>query len=841
MRRIAWLLTSFVVAGCATDAKVGPQADGSTLVATGQVLRPAGDQIATPGRPVDLALSSDKQTLFAKDNAGLVVIDVLTKKVIQKLPVKGGTSVHGIATTEQGQVWISGAGGTMSRASLKDGAYAWDKTIELPKAEMGGSAYPCGFTIANNWMLICASRDNSVYIYDIDSGEKIQRIPVDTAPYDVVVDPAVRFMYVSCWGGPKPGESDLKALSSGTQVAVDERSVAKTGTVLRIYLDSFNIANRAEVGLQPMQLIHLPSQGQLLVAHGNADHVTILDSETLATVKTIDVKPNPKVPYGSMPGAIAVSTDGKTLYTANGGDNAIGVFDLAKKTAKGFIPVGWYPGAVLLLDNTLWVANVKGIGSREPTKDANFSVYNFSGTLSAVPLPSDSQLKAFTQTVANGNAQKEALSAIERSKKKPGKPVPNKLGEQSPIEHVVYILKENRTYDQVFGDVEKGDGDKALCIFGSDVTPNMHALADEFALLDNYYCNGVNSADGHSWAMEGIVTGYLERSFGGFTRSYPYGGDDALNAASSGFLWDAVLAEGLTFQNFGEFDTAKTEPKRSWTELYAEHTSGNRTTKFPKDIEVHRMKTYSDLDFPGWNLGIPDLLRADIFIERLAKMDTMANFTIIYLPQDHTNGTAPGTPTPQAMVADNDQAVGKIVEALSHSKWWPKMAIFVIEDDAQAGFDHVDGHRSPCLVISPYVKRKQVVSAFFNQTSVLHTMSQILGVAPITKFVAESPLMGACFTETPDPTPYTCRPPIYPVDKLNPSKDKMSTFERKWAELSLQQDFTHEDRINDDVMNRILWHAVKGTERYPTELAGPHGRGLKSRGLSLGVFVRDED
>ncbi len=840
MRRCA-LFAILCLAGCSQSGKVGPQPDGSTLVATGQLLRPAGEQIAFTGRPVDIVVARDKQTLFVKDNQGLTILDAKTKTVRQRLPLKGGTSLHGLAAVEGG-VWVSGSGSTIHRAIEKDGKYEWDKSIELPKAAVGGAAYPCGIASVANWLVVAASRDNSLYIYDADSLEKIERIPVHVAPYDVVGSVEHRYVYVSCWGGPPPEEGEKQSPSSGSPVRVDARGVAKNGSVLRVSLDSFKILQVADVALQPMQIVNMGDQKRLLVGHGNADHVTILENETMKVLGKIDAKPSSKLPYGSMPGGISISPDGKTLFTANGGDNAVGVFDIATRKAKGFIPVGWYPSSIAVHEGNLWVTNVKGIGSREARKaDGKFSVYAYSGTVSVVPIPDVAELKKMTITVAEGNSQKEMLLAVERSERKLGKPVPEKLGEQSPIEHVVYIVKENRTYDQIFGDVAKGDGDPSLCIFGKEVTPNHHAIAEEFVLLDNFYCNGVLSADGHSWAMEGVVTGYLERSFGGFTRSYPYGGDDSINNAASGFIWDSVLAAGLTFRNFGEMDDATTDPKRTWTELYAEHTAGKLTTKYPKKVLIENLLAYTDPDYPGWNMDIPEQIRADIFIEKLAKMETFANFTILYLPQDHTSGMGAGQPTPQACVADNDLAMGRIVEALSKSKWWAKMAIFVVEDDPQNGFDHVDGHRSPAFVISPYVKRGSVVSKFYNQTSVLHTMTRILGLPPITQFASASPLMSDCFMEKPDLTPYVCRPATYPVDKLNPAKSEMTSFQRTWSDLTDKQDLSKMDAVDDDEMNRILWHSVMGTKPYPAEWAGAHGRGLKAKGLTIDALAGDDD
>jgi hypothetical protein len=274
---------------------------------------------------------------------------------------------------------------------------------------------------------------------------------------------------------------------------------------------------------------------------------------------------------------------------------------------------------------------------------------------------------------------------------------------RSPIEHVVYVIKENRTYDQIFGDMAAGDGDPKLCTFGRDITPNHHALAQRFGLLDNYYCNGINSADGHAWSVEGNATSHFERSFGGWTRSYPFG-DDPLSPSYSGFLWDNVLKHGRSFYNFGEFDYATEKPDGSWLQFYQDWRSKGGKFKVEHNIGVERVRRYSHPKYPGWFLDRSDQYRAEIFLDDLKRRETRGtypNLTIIYLPQDHTSGTAPGNPTPRACVADNDLALGKIVDGLSHSKFWKKIAIIVIEDDTQNGFYHVDGHRSICLVISP--------------------------------------------------------------------------------------------------------------------------------------------
>ena len=327
-----------------------------------------------------------------------------------------------------------------------------------------------------------------------------------------------------------------------------------------------------------------------------------------------------------------------------------------------------------------------------------------------------------------------------------------RIGEPSVFEHVVYVIKENRTYDQVFGDIKKGNGEPKLCLYPKEVTPNHHALAEEFVLLDNFYCNGVLSADGHSWVTEGNVTDHLEKAFGGFTRSYTFG-DDPLTYSSTGFIWDAVLLRGLSFRNYGEMVTSDAKGKApAFAEIWKDYKSGDNKIGFKHKIDIETLAKYTSPDYPGWNMSISDNRRMDVFLKEFRafeKNSNFPNFTIVYLPQDHTSGASPGMPTPNAHLSDNDLALGRLVEAISQSAFWPKTCIFVVEDDPQDGFDHVDGHRSPALVISPYTKRGQVISHFYNQTSVIRTMGLILGIPPLTQLDGSAPPMTDCFDAKP--------------------------------------------------------------------------------------------
>jgi hypothetical protein len=425
-------------------------------------------------------------------------------------------------------------------------------------------------------------------------------------------------------------------------------------------------------------------------------------------------------------------------------------------------------------------------------------------------------------------------------------PVPARVGEPSVFEHVVYVIKENRTYDQVLGDLEQGNGDAKLCIFGRKVSPNHHAIAEQFVLLDNFYCNGVISADGHQWATQGDAADGVEKTTGGWTRSYPFTGDDPLAFVSTGFLWSDALAHGLSFRNYGEMSSGHSVPQGiPFTQSLQDHFKQAGKVHFTTVVSLDELRKYTCPDYPGWNLAIPDACRLDVFLREFKKCEAdghMPNLTIVYLPNDHTRGAAADGPTPNAMVADNDLAVGKLLETLSHSQFWPKTCMFVVEDDPQNGFDHVDGHRSLCLVASPYTKRHATVSAFYNQTSVLHTMEQILGLPPMNQLDAMAPVMRECFTDKADLTPYTAVPNEIPLDQMAARQEAMSGPALEWSRKSLAQRLDQPDRVDDDTFNRAIWFATNGSAApYPAEFAGAHGKGLAKLRLKVDATKRLKD
>jgi hypothetical protein len=471
----------------------------------------------------------------------------------------------------------------------------------------------------------------------------------------------------------------------------------------------------------------------------NSDTVTAIDTQAKAVKETILVRPDPAFPYGSAAVGLALSLDGKNLFVASGGNNAVAMVELpsaqhTNSLLQGFVPTDWYPGAVVADSNCVYVANVKGLGSRagQPATTA-WQIGAYLGTANRIPIPDpDSLSKLTAQADEDGR-----VPQIKQTQQPPlaGQapvPVPLRVGEPSVFQHVLYILKENKTYDQVFGDLPQGNGNSSLCIYPQFVSPNHHALALQYVLLDNFYCNGVNSADGHSWSTEDNNTDHLEKSFGGFVRSYTFG-DDPLTYSSTGFIWNNAMQHGLTFRNYGEFDYASPVPSNAtWLQIYADFTNGAHAIHYAQNIGVASLRPYSSTNVPGWNLGIPDVVRADGFIRELNAAQAAgvwATFHLLYLPNDHTGGP----PTPAAQVADNDLSLGRVVEAVTKSIFASNTVIFVIEDDPQSGYDHVDAHRSLCLVVSPYTKRGQVISKFYNQAGVLHTMEQIMGLPPMNQ------------------------------------------------------------------------------------------------------------
>ena len=752
------------------DIRVGQLPHGEQSLPTKQIVSAAGQQLQFPGRPVDLVLSPNGKSVFVKNHNSLLVLDAATWTLRQTLSYPGsGASMHGIAVNSDGsRVYVSGAGNELYEWTVaNNGVVAFSRTVSLP-----GGSYPCGIALSPNGTqaYVCLSIHNKLAVVDLAAGTVARQINVGIAPWDVVLAPDGNTAYVSDWGGRFPVGGDLTAPSAGTQVVVDSRGVAASGVVSFVNLVSGVETAQATAGLHPSDLELSADGATLYVANANSDIVSVFSTQTRALKESILVRPDPGFPYGSAANGLALSRDGKSLFVASAGNNAVAVLELPNAAhtntlLQGFLPTDWYPGAVIADSNYLYVANVKGLGTRQgqPTTTA-WSIGAFLGTANKIAIPNQDSLSKFTaQSFEQGRISHIRQSQqLARPNQQPV-PVPQRVGEPSVFQHVVYILKENKTYDQLFGDMPEGNGAPGLCIYPEFVSPNHHALARQYVLLDNFYCNGVNSSDGHSWSTEGNVTDHLEKSFGGFSRSYTFG-DDPLTYSSTGFIWNNVLQHGLTFRNYGEMDYAATSPAASWLQIYMDYTNRANSIRYVQNIGIASLRPYSSTNVPGWNMAIPDVARAAGFIKELNMAQSKGvweAFHLLYLPNDHTGGP----PSPGAQVADNDLALGQVVEAVTKSVFGSNTVIFVIEDDPQSGYDHVDGHRSICLVISPYTRRGQVISTFYNQAGVLHTMQRILGIPPMNQQDAMAPLMSECFTNVPNSSAYTCLPSNIPADR----------------------------------------------------------------------------
>jgi YVTN family beta-propeller protein len=833
-----------------------------TVLPVSQILTPAGRQVVLPGmRPQALALSPDGRVLVTSGKTSeLVVLDPDSAAELQRLPLPADAkadppsapSPHEQAPDKEAQLSFTGLvfspdGSRLYLSnvagSVKVFAVAGDRmlqgagSIALPQTGLSRrqADIPTGlaFSPDGSRLYIALNLSNRLLEVDPESGVHLRTFEVGVAPYDVIV--RGRKGYVSNWGGPRPDVGSVVGpAGKGTLVRVDPvRHIASEGSVSVVDLEAGRVVMEALVELHPCSLAMSPDGSRLYVANAASDSISVLDTRTDTVTRTISVRWQPRDYFGATPNALAMAPDGKTLYAAHGTQNAIAAvgLDLPEPKLRGLIPVGWFPGAVLhdARRGQLYVANIKGIGSGRrtaPDEEAKHNSHEHRGSLSLVPVPDAAELVRHTRQVL-ANCRREIVEAAQLPPR-PGvapRPVPERAGEPSVFEHVVYVIKENRTYDQVLGDIPEGNGDPKLCIFGAAITPNQHRLVREFVLLDNAYCSGVLSADGHQWSTAGITTDYLERSFAGWPRSYPDGMDDddvdALSYPSTGFLWDNALEHGKTVRVYGEFAIADIgwkdpgrKPPPTFTDYYRDFIDGKGETRVASRPAIESIRHHMELDTVGWTMDVPDVVRAARFIDELREFERTGGFpnlVIICLPNDHTSGTKAGMPTPAAHVADNDLAFGRIVEAVSRSRFWPKTCILAIEDDPQDGWDHVSAYRTTAYVASPYTRRGAVIGTQYNQPGLLRTIELILGLPPMNQMDAAATPFTDCFTDEPDFRPFTALPANVPLDQLNPEPAAIEDpLLREHAVVSASLPLDQIDKCPEGVLNRILWHAQKG-------------------------------
>ena len=856
-------------ASFASEERVGKAGRNRYVTPANQVLTPEGFQVELPGmRPQAIALSPDGRILITSGKtAELVVIDPTTGSVIQRVglpsetnapPTPDAVSANILQPDKDGQVSFTGLifsphGRRVYLANVNGSVKVFGVddqhklaplfTISLPevKAVDRKAEIPAGLVLSPDGrkLYVALNLSNRLGEFDADTGKLLRTWDVGVAPYDVVLKGTKA--YVSNWGGRRPATNSITGPAGrGTLVRVDPvRYIANEGSVTIIDLTGKQPAKELIVGLHSSAMALSPDGRFLVIANAASDTLSVIDTSMDRIVETIWTRRNAADLFGAAPNALVFDSSGRTLYVCNGTQNAIAVisFKPGESRLTGLIPVGWYPGAIVHDDSrrALYVTNIKGIGSTKklaPGEAAKFKSGQHFGTLSLVPIPTGKQLAKLTRTALN-NFRHGAIQAARLPARpgQPARPVPERSGEPSVFKHVVYIIKENRTYDQVFGALKEGNGDPSLCIFGENITPNQHKMVRDFVLLDNTYCSGILSADGHQWADTSITTDYMEKSFAGFPRSYPDGMEDsdvdAIAYAPSGFIWDNVLAHGKTMRDYGEFaitvkswkdKSMKGEPK--FLDHYREFIDGTTNINLSSRPAIESLRPHLNTNTVGWDMDVPDVFRAAQFIKDLREFEQkgeMPNFILICLPNDHTSGTKAGAPTPAAQVADNDLAFGQIVEALSKSQFWKETCVFAIEDDPQAGWDHVSGYRTTGYVVSPYTKRGKVVSTQYNQTSLLRTMELILGLPPMNQLDASATPMFDCFTDKPNFTPFTALTNNVPLDQMNPDPKKITDLLlRKNAYASARLPLAEPDKCPEDQFNRILWHAMKGSQApYP--------------------------
>lgn len=762
------------------------QGQQQVTLPNGWQLSPAGNSIALGDLPLNMAVSNSKKLLAVTNNGqstqSIQLIDVVTEKIADQVTI--AKSWVGLKFSRD-EKFLYAAGGNDNRILR----YAVvNKKLRLEDSFILGKKWPekispAGIEIddARKLLYVVTKDNNSLYIFDISTKNILGIYPLKGEAYTCILSPDNNRLYISCWGCDK---------------------VILFDTKLR------TIAGEIAVGDNPNELCLDKSGNHLYVTNANDNSVSVIDTRQNKVVETLISSLYPNSPPGSTTNGAALSADEKTLYIANADNNCLAVFDVSKpgfSKSKGFIPVGWYPTCVKVIGKKIWVTNGKGFSSfanpdgPSPVKKKQQVNYQagdtkrpkaveyigglFKGTMSIIPVPNESKLSVYSQQVYRNTPYSKAKELMANGE--PGNPVPQKVGDPSPIKHVFYIVKENRTYDQVLGDIPEGNGDTSLVLFGENVTPNQHQLAKDFVLLDNFYVDGEVSADGHNWSLGAYATDFVEKnwvtSYGGRGGSYDAEGTRNVANNKGDFIWGACKKANVSYRTYGEF---------------ADDYKANIPV-----LENHFCTYYT-----SWDESVRDTTRVGQWkrdFDSLVAINALPQLNTLRLINDHTEGMNIGKPTPFAHVADNDLAVGMFIEYLSKSSVWKESVVFILEDDAQNGPDHVDAHRSPAYVVGPYVKRNFVDHTPYTTSGILRTMELIIGLPPMSQYDAGATPLWRCFTATPDFKSYTAIP-----SNINLS-DK-NTVVNELSERSAAFDLSKEDRVPDNEFSEVIWKGVKG-------------------------------
>lgn len=811
----------------------GKQADGSVQLPNQWSLRPVGEQVELADFPINVAVHASGRfaailhTGYSQHQ--ILCVELPSREVVSRTRV--AEAFYGLEFSRDGkQLFCSGAGDEVIHCfNFESGKLSDERQVRLRDAKQRG--IPAGLATEDGRRILWVANVAGHVLSKVDLScdpPAITDFALGTNTTALISAPVTPSADFDTAAVEKRAEALLYATSPEEPFPyacrVDERrqrvyvSLWSQAAVAVVDSRTGRVVERWATEEHPCEMVLTRSGRYLFVANASRNTVTVFDTGKGKAIETIWAALYPKAPYGSTPNSVALSPDDRRLFVANADNNLVAVFDVqrpGRSRSLGFIPVGWYPTSVRVTPDgkTLLVANGKGVspranplgpqpGRRDPAltstnRTSQYIGQLFKGTLSIISLPAD---KVFEKQLSKWSREAVLCSPLkpDRSIAAPrpvGNPIPERPGERSPIQYCVYIIKENRTYDQVLGDVPEGNGDPNLCLFPERVTPNLHKIAREFVLLDNFYVESEVSADGHEWSMGAYATDFVEKMWPlsyGHNRSgkyaYPSEGSFAIAAPAGGYLWDRARAAGVSYRSYGEF------------------VANPRAPGQPARAKVKSLEGHFDEHFQSFDMAYSDLKRAERFISEVKRFESegeMPRLQIVRLPNDHTHGTTAGVRTPTAFVAENDLAVGMVVEALSRSKFWPRMAIFIVEDDAQNGPDHVDAHRTTAYVISPYAKRKSVDSSMYSTSSMLRTIELILGLQPMSQFDAAARPMFHSFQRNPEVRPFEA---VAANVELNEKNQRSA-----WGS-DLKLNFAQEDAADDLVLNEAIWRSVRGAD-----------------------------
>jgi DNA-binding beta-propeller fold protein YncE len=752
----------------------------------GWKLSPAGKSLPLGDLPLNMAISKSKKLMAVTNNGQgkqtLQLIDLVSDTILDNITI--AKSWLGIVfSADEKYLYASGGNDNwILQYAISDKKLKLIDSISLGN-KWPNKISPAGMCIddSKQKLYVVTKDDNALYSINLKTNKVLQKTLLDAEAYTCILSPTKAELYISCWGGKK---------------------------IIVFSTLSNQIIKEIAVGVHPNDICVTKNGSILFVANAEDNSVSVVDLKNYKEVEVLSTTLYPNAPAGSSTNGVALSEDEKTLYIANADNNYLAVFDVSKKLESrslGFIPVGWYPTAVKCIHDKIYVTNGKGFSSfpnplgPDPYKRGAQMAYQqglikslkdeqyigglMKGSLSIISTPSKKQLGLYSTAVYENTPYTKDKE--NRSMAETGSVIPQKIGQPSPIKHVFYIVKENRTYDQILGDMPQGNGDTSLTLFGEKITPNQHALANQFVLLDNFYVDGEVSADGHNWSLGAYANDYLEKnwvtSYGGRGGTYDAEGNREIANNKNGFIWDFAKKAGVSYRTYGEF---------------ADNSKPN----------LPILKNHLCTQYTGWDLKVRDTTRFGQWkkdFDSLLAINAVPGLNTIRFGNDHTEGMRLDRPSPYAHVADNDLAVGLFVEYLSKSPIWNESVVFIVEDDAQNGPDHVDAHRSPAYIAGGYVKTSFVDHTMYSTSSVLKTIELILGMQPMSQYDAAANTLWNCFDKMPTHKAFSSKPNSWDLNEKNTARNIMQ-------QKSETFNFKKEDSINDHELNEVLWKGLKG-------------------------------